>query len=163
MKSILLFRHGKSDWKADYGEDHERPLAKRGRKAAKAMGRFLSAIDFVPDSIVSSTAVRTRQTLERATGSGNWKATIRFTENLYLASPSAVLSEIHAEPDATERLMLVGHEPTCSNLTSLLIGGGDVRFPTAAMVRIDLDVHHWKDVRPNDGLLIWLVPPRLFS
>ena len=39
MKTLLFFRHGKSNWDADYDVDHNRPLAKRGRKAARAMGR----------------------------------------------------------------------------------------------------------------------------
>lgn len=163
MKTLILFRHGKSDWKADYDRDHERPLAKRGRKAAKIMGRYLSAIDAIPDSIISSTAVRTRQTLERAASAGDWQMNIRFTQNLYLASTDAALDEIRAEPDTTDKLLLVGHEPTFSNLTSRLIGGGDIRFPTATMARIDLDIIRWKEVSDSDGQLIWLVPPRLFS
>ena len=42
MKRLLVFRHGKSDWDADYGVDFERPLALRGQKAARTMGRFLA-------------------------------------------------------------------------------------------------------------------------
>ena len=38
MRSVIMFRHGKSDWDVDYGPDHDRPLAKRGIKAAKKMG-----------------------------------------------------------------------------------------------------------------------------
>ena len=44
MKSILLFRHGKSDWNANYEKDHDRPLSKRGIIAAKTMGIYLSKI-----------------------------------------------------------------------------------------------------------------------
>ena len=42
MKNLILFRHGKSDWLADYTLDHDRPLAIRGKKAAKKMGIYLS-------------------------------------------------------------------------------------------------------------------------
>lgn len=163
MKTLLLFRHGKSDWKADFDTDHERPLAKRGRKAAKVMGRLLTAFGQEPDSIISSTALRTRQTLEIAAGAGNWQAPIRFSEALYLASVGAVLDKIRTEPDTTDCLLFVGHEPTCSEMISELIGHADVRFPTAAMARIDLDVKRWADVTTGDGLLMWLIPPRLFS
>ena len=41
MKSVILFRHGKSDWGANYDHDHERPLSKRGIRDAKKMGKFL--------------------------------------------------------------------------------------------------------------------------
>ena len=39
--SIIIFRHGKSDWNAVYGKDHDRPLSKRGINASKKMGIFL--------------------------------------------------------------------------------------------------------------------------
>ena len=35
MRSIIIFRHGKSDWDAIYDRDHDRPLSKRGIKASK--------------------------------------------------------------------------------------------------------------------------------
>ena len=37
-KRLLLFRHGKSDWAADFDSDHERPLAKRGRQGRQNDG-----------------------------------------------------------------------------------------------------------------------------
>jgi len=70
MKTVLLFRHGKSDWYADYDWDHNRPLAKRGRKAARAMGRWLAETGPLPESIVSSSAKRAQQTLKRARKAG---------------------------------------------------------------------------------------------
>ena len=42
MKSIILFRHGKSEWNTFYDSDHNRPLAPRGIKAAKKNGSILS-------------------------------------------------------------------------------------------------------------------------
>ena len=72
MKTIILFRHGKSDWDAPSGSDHERPLAARGRKAADAMGRFLSEKGEVPELAIASSAVRARDTLDRAVRAGEW-------------------------------------------------------------------------------------------
>jgi len=60
MKTMLWMRHGKSDWDAGYGRDHDRPLATRGEKAAKAMGTALANAGFLPDFVLSSTAVRAR-------------------------------------------------------------------------------------------------------
>ena len=70
MKTLILFRHGKSDWDSEEPSDHDRPLAKRGRKAAKAMGKFLALAGQVPDSAVTSSAVRARSTLEIAMEAG---------------------------------------------------------------------------------------------
>ena len=74
MKSILLFRHGKSNWKAQYENDHERPLSKRGVKAAKLMGKYVFQIKQVPDKIISSTALRAKTTAELAVKYGNWNS-----------------------------------------------------------------------------------------
>ena len=66
MRTLLLLRHAKSDWDASYADDHERPLAKRGKKAAALIGRHLAATGQVPDRVVSSTAVRAADTVRRA-------------------------------------------------------------------------------------------------
>lgn len=168
MKTLLFLRHGKSDWDADYGHDHERPLKKRGRKAARAVGRFLTETDQAPNSVVTSTAVRARETLTSALEAGGWACPVRATETLYEATPADVRREIQAEPDGAERLLLVGHEPTWSETIGRLIGAspGDaarVRFPTAALARVDVDVARWAEVDFGWGELIWLLPPRLLA
>ena len=59
--------------------------------------------------------------------------------------------------------MVVGHEPTCSETVSFLIGGGLVRMPTAALARVDSLVEAWGEVGPGTGVLSWLVVPRLIE
>ena len=160
MKTLLFLRHGKSDWDADFSTDHERPLAGRGRKAAATMGRFIAACGVLPDRIVTSTAERARTTVEIAMAEGGWTAPVRETRALYMASPADLLVQIRAEDDAASVLLLVGHEPTWGTMVSRLIGGGAVRYPTAAFARVDLGVARWQDVAFGHGELIWLVPPK---
>ena len=161
MKTLLFLRHGKSDWDAPYDRDHDRPLAKRGRKDAKKMGKFITELDLEPDSIICSTALRARGTMERAKKAGNWESPVRLTEDLYHAYPDDLLREIRAEPDTTTTLMLVGHEPTWSETVSAFIDGGDLRFPTAALARIDMDILSWREATFGIGELILMVPPKL--
>ena len=163
MKTLIFFRHGKSDSDADQGVDHERPLARRGREAARTMGRFLGLANLAPDSAVTSSAVRAQTTLELAREAGQWRCPVRVTRALYEATPAAVLREVREERDASSVLLLVGHQPTWSETVSLLAGGGSVRFPTAAMARVDLDVDSWKSAEFGTGELVWLVPPKLFG
>ena len=160
---MILFRHGKSDWDSGAENDHERSVSNRGKSAARAMGRFLTLAKQVPDSIVTSSAVRARTTVELATQAGGWKCPVRITRALYEATPLMVLEEVRREPEATQRLLLAGHEPTWSELASLLVGGGTFHFSTAAMARIDFDVHGWPEVGYEKGRLIWLLPPKLFT
>ena len=44
------------------GWNHERPLAKRGRRDAPLAGRWLGEAGWVPDAVVCSTARRARET-----------------------------------------------------------------------------------------------------
>ena len=159
MKTILLLRHGKSDWDADYVGDHSRPLADRGEKGARKMGRFLTTARAVPDRAIASTAERARQTLAIAAEAGGWTGAARLTDALYEATPNSILAEIQGEQDDADTLVVVGHEPTHSGLVSLLIGGGQIEMKTAAVARIDVEVEHWADVEAGRGTLAFLLPP----
>ena len=161
-KQLILFRHGKSDWKADFEHDHQRPLAQRGIKAAKIMGQLLAAAGQEPDAVLTSSALRAQSTVELAAQAGGWLCPIRVTDNLYETTPAQVLHDINQESQTTQTLLLAGHEPTWSTLMTLLIGGGQLRFPTAAMARIDFEVKAWQQVTYGQGRLIWLLQPKLF-
>lgn len=163
VKTLLLMRHGKSDWDAEYGEDFDRPLAKRGRQAAKRVGRFLARRGEVPDRVLTSSAVRARDTVARVMAVAGWSCPVEEARDLYEAAPETVLRRIHRCPDEATRLLVAGHEPTWSMLTSALIGGASVRFPTAAVARIDFEVARWRQVSFGRGTLVWLVTPKLLA
>ena len=162
MKTLVLFRHGKSSWDAGPVPDRERALAPRGVKAARRMGRFLAAAGPAPDRVLCSPAVRTAETLRHAAEAGAWRAPVDVAPELYGASCSDVLACLAAAGDA-ETVVVVGHEPSCSETLAALIGGGGARFPTAALACIRLDAAQWTDVRPGRGELLWLVTPRLLA
>jgi phosphohistidine phosphatase len=161
MLELLVMRHAKSDWDADT-DDHERPLAERGVKAARKVGRFLAGVEMVPELVVCSTAVRARTTVELAAEAGDWRCPIEHTRAFYGADPAAVFAEIASRP-APPRLMVVGHEPTWSELVSLLVGGGAVRMATAAVACLELPANGWSAIEPGAGRLVWLVTPKLLQ
>lgn len=162
MKKIIFFRHAKSDWNAAFDHDHDRPINKRGRGDARRMGRFLAEIDFLPDRIVTSSAVRARTTLELAMDEGKWDdVPIEVTDRIYNASVQDVLVVIQSQSDMYDRLLLVGHEPTWSSIVGRLAGAANVRVSTATMARLDFEIPSWKEVAFGRGQLRWLVPPKL--
>jgi len=161
MKALIIFRHAKSDWSSGEAKDQDRPLSPRGKKAAKVMGRFLKRIGETPDSLVSSSAVRARKTAELAVKAGQWECKSRVTDRLYNCSETDVMRTIKAEADTTQTLMIVGHEPTCSETISRLVGEAKVGFSTAAMARLDLPIDRWRDADFGVAKLIWLVTPKL--
>jgi phosphohistidine phosphatase len=160
MRTVILFRHGKSERPSGV-DDHERPLARRGRDAAAVMGRFLAAAGQVPDLAITSTAVRARDTLLIAREAGGWKSPVVEERGLYDATPSDVVAAIRGLPASAARVLLVGHEPTWSETLAQLMGGGNVRFPTAAAACLDFDAATWATIALGSGDLVWFVPPRL--
>ncbi len=163
MKTILLLRHGKSSWDSPSRSDRERPLAPRGVKAARRMGRFLERVGPPPDQVLCSPAVRAAETLRNAADGGGWRAPAAIVPELYGAAPGDVLACVRAVDAGVETLLVVGHEPACSGAASLLIGGAALRFPTAALACIRLDAAGWDEVRPGLGELLWLVVPRILA
>jgi phosphohistidine phosphatase len=163
VKTILVLRHGKSDWHVGHGSDHERPLAPRGIAAAELIGRFLKQNGQVPAKVLSSTAVRARSTAELAMTAGQWECPASYTDTLYGASVSRVLDLLRLESDNLPSLLLVGHQPTWSELIADLCGGAVVQFPTAALARIDVPLDRWRDLQPGTGTLRWLVTPKILK
>ena len=159
-KKLYIFRHGKSDWKAKFKNDHERPLAERGIEAAKNMGVQLSKIGQEPELIISSSAKRTQDTANLAMEFGRWESTLTTTRNLYLASVEETIELVQSVQADVKRLMLVSHEPLCSSLVSEFTMGGHVKFPTASIARIDFRVDFWADVDSDKGQLAWLLTPK---
>ncbi len=159
-REIVLLRHGKSDWDSSAKSDHDRPLAKRGKRDAIRVGRFLSVVGAKPDYILCSTAARAVGTCKKARKAGKWKAPVELSDSLYVPTPEAVFEAIQNAPDTCERLLVVGHEPTWSQMVRLL-SGATAAMPTAAAACIEVNVDNWSQVEPGGGLLLWLVTPKL--
>ena len=164
MKTLLLLRHGKSDWSADYDADADRPLKGRGKKAAKRMGAFLAATDQRPDRLVTSPAVRAHDTARRVAEAGGFAdREVAVDPALYFGGVEPLLAALHRQPETAQAVMLAGHEPVWSAACAAFCGGGDVRFVTAAVARIDFEADRWRDVRFGGGELVWFLPPRLLD
>ncbi len=160
MKSIILFRHGKSDWDAEYDTDHNRPLALRGSKAARKMGCFLAAKKQVPDLVISSTALRAKTTVELAMEAGEWVCPLKLDKAIYGGAPEYLLQLIRQQDDQLTSICLVGHEPNFSRFLSQTTDGRYTRFPTASMAKIDFAGDSWKNIDFGRGVLDWIQRPK---
>ncbi len=160
-RRLLLLRHAKSDWDAAYDGDHARPLAPRGRRAARAVGRWLQTVGRVPDMIITSSALRARSTVELAAAAGGWTAAIEVSDDLYGSAPERVLEVLRLRGGNHETVLLAGHEPVWSSLAGDLIGGARLRFPTAALASLRFDIEDWANAERAE--LEWLVTPKLLG
>ncbi|WP_018624758.1 SixA phosphatase family protein [Kangiella aquimarina] len=159
-KKLYLFRHGKSDWEARFGSDHERPLAERGRIAAENMGKHLARVKQVPELILCSSSVRTKETLALAMKSGNWQSDVIYCRELYLASVQEAIELIQNQTGSVSKLMVVAHEPMCSSLIAELAMGANVKFPTASVARLSFRAEQWNQINFSKGRLDWLLTPK---
>ena len=160
MKSILLFRHGKSEWNTYYDSDHNRPLAPRGIKAAKKMGLFLANKKQIPDLVISSTALRASATVELAIEEGEWPSPMVLESAIYGGPPAILLSIAKSQLDSTQSICFVGHEPNFSMFISQACGLSHIQFTTANIAKIDFSVNEWKEIEFGSGTLDWIQRPK---
>jgi phosphohistidine phosphatase len=161
VKELILLRHAKSDWGAQFADEAERPLSGRGREAAGVMGRVLTLARRVPDLVLTSPAQRARETAGLAAAVGSWEAPVVVDPRLSPGSPGAVVAVVREHAGEAERVLVVGHEPAWSQTVSVLLGGGRVRMSTGAAAC--LGVAAWEDLAPGACTLLWMLTPRLFT
>jgi len=145
MKTLILMRHAKSDH-GDAGlADHDRPLNARGIRSAPHMAEKIKAGQLMPDAIVSSTALRARETARLVADALEFAAPIDQRRALYLTTPRAYIDEFRSLPDEWARVLIVGHNPTLESLVNLWTDE-EHEFPTAAVAAWQLDVDSWRQV-----------------
>ncbi len=159
MKKLLLMRHAKSSWENSDLADFDRPLNERGLQAATFMGEFMRKNDLQPNLIISSPAVRAKQTTKLVTESAQMNCEIRFDERIYEATPHRllyVLSEIDGQNNS---VMLVGHNPGLEELLKILTS--EIQpMPTAALAIIELNINDWDEINAGCGDLVNLIRPK---
>src|SRR5437867_8761133 len=107
MKTLFLLRHAKSSWKDKESSDFDRPLKPGGRKAAETMSAFFKRKRVHPDLILSSPAVRAKETIEIILQSAKLKGQLHFDDRIYEASRSEEhTSELQSPYDLVCRLLL---------------------------------------------------------
>lgn len=120
-RRLVIVRHAKSAWPEDF-PDAQRPLGPRGRRDAPAVGRWLREhVDDI-DAVVSSPAVRARQTWGLAADKHGKAPRARFDERVYGASADELLDVVRGLPATASTAVLVGHNPGLQDLVGLLTG-----------------------------------------
>ena len=131
-RRLMLLRHAKSDW-PDV-PDRDRPLAKRGRRDAPVIGRWLRDHGYQPDTVICSAARRTRQTWELVARELGGSPSVTFEPRAYAANAMTLLYLVRELPAASRAAMLIGHNPGVADLaTSLAQSPGTSRMATAAV------------------------------
>jgi phosphohistidine phosphatase len=165
-RHLLLLRHAKSDWDTGVAEDFERPLARRGKKDARRMGQWMHREGLTPDYVISSPAVRAKETGYRVCKQlGIPEKDIHFDRRLYEADVTTLLAVLAECPRGRNNVMLVGHNPGLAELLAWLWGekiampeDGNL-LPTATLARLRMP-KDWTRLEYACGRMIFLTRPR---
>ena len=163
MNTLLLMRHAKSDWNNPKLSDADRPLNKRGKKAAIQMGQWLQANNYVPNYVICSTATRTRETLGRLRLCIDIDGKdIKYEKKLYQTSANTLIDILQNAPWHKGSIMLLGHNPELEDVLTYLCGH-DITpsatgklFPTGSIAVIETT----KELQKLGGQLKLIARPK---
>lgn len=156
---LILMRHAKSSWDDFAQPDHARPLNERGKRAARAVGDWLRSNAYLPDSVLCSTATRTRETLDLL----GLDAPVDFRKDLYHASCETLLRSLQDASGHT--VLILAHNPGIGTFASRVLGQRPDHprfgaYPTCATLVASFDVPRWTALSLNTGTVEAFIVPR---
>ena len=157
MKRLILMRHAEAGWHINM-DDHERPLSANGIRDAKKIGSWLKEKEYIPDEVISSTSVRTRETLSYLF----LECPQIFEKSLYLADAEQMKSTLQTL--LSETVILLAHNPGITELAYDLMNHEEkhenfMDFPAASTVVIDFKADRWSEVKSDSGIFVDFVMP----
>ncbi|MEX2629212.1 MAG: histidine phosphatase family protein [Tistlia sp.] len=167
-RRLYLLRHAKSTWDDPARSDFDRPLNKRGRRAASAVGSLLARRGPRPELALCSAAARAQETWRRLAAELPEEPPVRLLRSLYLAAPSRILDRIRAVEESVATLLLIGHSPGIETLAISLAGPGSEpealariseKYPTAALAGFEIE-GPWAGIAAGRGRLVEFVVPK---
>src|SRR5262245_55920191 len=142
MNSLFLLRHAKSSWKDKTLADFDRPLNPRGRRTTKTLSAFFASQKVRPDLIISSCAVRARETIESILHLTKLHTELRFDERIYEASAERLFEVVSQIEKAVRSVVIIGHNPSLEELLTFLTGRSET-MPTGALAKISFKNSTW--------------------
>jgi phosphohistidine phosphatase len=167
MKYLTILRHAKAKRPENFPTDLERPLTKRGQRDATALGETLRQLDPGVDWIISSPALRTRQTTTSLVDAIAFKREVVWHERVYEALPDSLLDVLALAPAERRHILLVGHNPGLAELISGLAAGAPTRlaldFPPGGLAHLSLELFSWNQIRWGCATLHCLLRPEFMG
>lgn len=162
MKRLILMRHAKSNWGDPTLPDHARPLNKRGRRAATALGHWLHDTGPLPDEILCSTATRAQETLARLA----LPLSPDLRDSLYMAAPPAMLAALRRARGDT--VLMIGHNPGIAEFAASLVATPPDHdrfddYPTGATLIAEFDIAGWTNLQERTGRATAFITPRTLA
>lgn len=162
-RRLILMRHAKSGWDDPRLDDIDRPLNARGQRNAVTMGMWLKDKGYIPDQVLVSSAVRTRETLERVTRGLELCPPETVLDSLYLASEHRIMSAL--KQATGDCVLLLAHNPGIGEFAVNFASHPPLhpdflRYPTAATAVFDLKAPTWAEARFGENEVADFAIPR---
>jgi phosphohistidine phosphatase len=164
IKHLFVLRHAKSSWDHPGQDDHDRPLAPRGRRAVAVLSEHLKAESIEPQLVLCSSSRRTRETLEGIGVAGRHV----IEPGLYSARTPDLVERLHEVPEDVDSVMVIGHNPTMQTLVLRLASPAtdlsevQAKFPTGALATLTFD-SAWRELGPGRARLTAFVRPKALT
>jgi len=147
MKHLIIVRHGIASRDNVALQDSERPLTPQGRRETAAAAADFKALGHAGCAIVTSPALRARETAdiwqkELAIPAEN----LRVEPTIYEAEISDLLSVIRQLENTADAVMLFGHNPGVTALIHYLVGRGVEQMTPSSFAVIAMDIQHWSQL-----------------
>jgi phosphohistidine phosphatase len=166
-RELWLLRHGKADRSLNI-EDFDRPLKKRGKRAAQQVGVWMKQQNLIPDLVISSPAQRAIATAQIVcTAIGLSDRDIKQDKRLYAEGFERLKDVLAASPNNAKNVLLVGHNPELEDLLIYLAGTANVPnegklLPTAALARLKMP-DEWTRLENGCASLLSIIHPKSLS
>ena len=168
VRTLFLLRHAKSSWADPTLDDHDRPLAPRGHRAARRIADHVRSQAVRPALVLCSSARRAQETLAALKPALGDQTEVVVSDDLYGADADEVLRQLGEVDRDIASVMIVGHNPGLHDLALELTGEGDEaaisqlhsNFPTGALATLQLGRASWNELAPGQAYLVNLVLPR---
>ncbi|MBO9556120.1 histidine phosphatase family protein [Cellulomonas sp.] len=140
-RRLLLLRHAKAEH-PERISDHQRPLSLVGRRQSPRVGTALTAAGLVPDLVLCSSSLRTRQTWELARTTLDADPEVQLLDEVYDAGVRSLVELLQGVPAEARTVLVVGHEPTMSQ-TAAALASPESDPTTLARVRVGVPTASW--------------------
>jgi phosphohistidine phosphatase len=124
MMNLYLLRHGIAvePFSPRYPRDFDRVLTPKGKRKMRVIAKAMKKMELSFDLVLSSPSLRARETAEIVAAALKHK--VELLDALAPdGSSKKLLSFLERVKPAPENVLLVGHEPSMSQLISLLVSG----------------------------------------
>ncbi|MGB0919721.1 MAG: SixA phosphatase family protein [Alphaproteobacteria bacterium] len=170
MKTLYLLRHAKADLAEAGQDDINRPLNRKGERAASLVGIYLAQQGYPVRGVFASPATRAETTARRVCEELADAPPLVVAPQLYNASYDGLMTWLAGLGDAPDHILLVGHNPAIEDLAGVMISPDSQetpmaqrlaeKLPPASLVVLKLPIGDWSELATGIADLVNFVRPK---